>query len=359
MNATDAPNTKHSASEAIAATALIQIATLPPPQCAQRPLTPRSSGDVSPRRSASQAISPNHHLRSSPNHNQSQVPDPFHTPTRKRQQNPMLMLTPVSPGHVRQVSSQASEPPSRPHHETHHTHQAPAALSVSPQPTSADPGSLVSPSIRHEGLGMPLPLPRPMREPFQRESFKFVNESISPKFSPDKNANPTSQRGPASRALQNIVFHSHHHDSKPKRHRLNKFQLDVLNMVFERAFYPSAATREALAAKLDMEPKAVQVWFQNQRQNWRGKVQKTQDPSQKDQDLVSSEASAPSSDAPVPARPRGKRQSAKNTLKREDAHEGKDVDLDEIFAQLSRPQGDQPVDISVPRTPSPRPQPLS
>ncbi|KAJ1552947.1 hypothetical protein HK405_009459, partial [Cladochytrium tenue] len=56
---------------------------------------------------------------------------------------------------------------------------------------------------------------------------------------------------------------------KPKRRRANAEQLAVLNSVLETTFFPSTELRQSLARRLGMTPRAVQIWFQNKRQNWR------------------------------------------------------------------------------------------
>ncbi|RKP24831.1 PRD class homeobox transcription factor PRD10b, partial [Syncephalis pseudoplumigaleata] len=54
--------------------------------------------------------------------------------------------------------------------------------------------------------------------------------------------------------------------SRNKRRRANNMQLNELEIVFQRTFYPSTAERHELARKLGMTPRRVQIWFQNQRQ---------------------------------------------------------------------------------------------
>ncbi|KAG0173768.1 hypothetical protein DFQ28_011241 [Apophysomyces sp. BC1034] len=63
-------------------------------------------------------------------------------------------------------------------------------------------------------------------------------------------------------------FHSNDQDDiiKPKRRRANAIQLEVLNRVFERTFFPSTQTRAELGRQLGMSPRTVQIWFQNRRQ---------------------------------------------------------------------------------------------
>ncbi|KAI9349863.1 OTP-paired class homeobox protein, partial [Zopfochytrium polystomum] len=56
---------------------------------------------------------------------------------------------------------------------------------------------------------------------------------------------------------------------KSKRRRATAAQLAVLNSVLATTFFPSTELRQSLAARLGMSPRAVQIWFQNRRQNWR------------------------------------------------------------------------------------------
>ncbi|KAI9197360.1 homeobox domain-containing protein, partial [Polychytrium aggregatum] len=58
---------------------------------------------------------------------------------------------------------------------------------------------------------------------------------------------------------------------KTKRKRPSPEHVQILNMVFERNFFPTTDVRQELARQLGMCPRAVQVWFQNKRQNWRTK----------------------------------------------------------------------------------------
>lgn len=58
---------------------------------------------------------------------------------------------------------------------------------------------------------------------------------------------------------------------KAKRRRASSKQLDVLNKVFERTFFPSTQLRAELGRQLGMSPRTVQIWFQNRRQAIRTK----------------------------------------------------------------------------------------
>lgn len=56
---------------------------------------------------------------------------------------------------------------------------------------------------------------------------------------------------------------------KAKRRRANVKQLEVLNRVFDRTFFPSTQMRAELGRQLNMSPRTVQIWFQNRRQAMR------------------------------------------------------------------------------------------
>ncbi|KAI9276564.1 hypothetical protein BY458DRAFT_505364 [Sporodiniella umbellata] len=58
---------------------------------------------------------------------------------------------------------------------------------------------------------------------------------------------------------------------KAKRRRANSEQLQVLNRVFDRTFFPSTQVRAELGRQLNMNPRTVQIWFQNRRQAMRTK----------------------------------------------------------------------------------------
>ncbi|KAI9308998.1 hypothetical protein BJ944DRAFT_259243 [Cunninghamella echinulata] len=64
----------------------------------------------------------------------------------------------------------------------------------------------------------------------------------------------------------NDYEHRHHQLIKSKRKRANTKQLEVLNRVFEKTFFPSTQLRAQLGRQLGMSPRTVQIWFQNKRQ---------------------------------------------------------------------------------------------
>ncbi|OZJ06352.1 hypothetical protein BZG36_00692 [Bifiguratus adelaidae] len=56
---------------------------------------------------------------------------------------------------------------------------------------------------------------------------------------------------------------------KPKRKRATASQLQVLNRVFAQTFFPSTELRIQLGKELGMNPRTVQIWFQNKRQSFK------------------------------------------------------------------------------------------
>lgn len=66
---------------------------------------------------------------------------------------------------------------------------------------------------------------------------------------------------------------------KPRK-RTSKEQLEVLEKTFETNVKPDATLRKALATKLGMTPRSVQVWFQNKRAKVKNEknAQKTEPP---------------------------------------------------------------------------------
>ena len=64
-------------------------------------------------------------------------------------------------------------------------------------------------------------------------------------------------------------FYSNNKQVKRRRRNASKDQLNILENVFQKTQFPSARLREELANKLNMSPRAVQIWFQNKRQAFR------------------------------------------------------------------------------------------
>ncbi|ORX47188.1 homeobox-domain-containing protein [Hesseltinella vesiculosa] len=56
------------------------------------------------------------------------------------------------------------------------------------------------------------------------------------------------------------------HILKAKRKRASPAQIMVLEHIFDHTAFPSTALRQELGEKLGMNPRAVQIWFQNKRQ---------------------------------------------------------------------------------------------
>lgn len=112
-----------------------------------------------------------------------------------------------------------------------------------------------------------------------------INSTQKEETSPISTSSSDSPNSPPL----NLIFHNsfglrlHHRkdwDVKPKRKRADSFQLQLLQQVFRITKFPSTAVRLELAKLLKMSPRAVQIWFQNQRQTKKEIVndaQETQD----------------------------------------------------------------------------------
>ncbi|CDH58597.1 predicted protein [Lichtheimia corymbifera JMRC:FSU:9682] len=59
--------------------------------------------------------------------------------------------------------------------------------------------------------------------------------------------------------------------AKTKRKRASPSQLAVLNQVFNQTYFPSTELRNELGKQLGMNPRTVQIWFQNKRQALRAR----------------------------------------------------------------------------------------
>ncbi|KAJ9065738.1 hypothetical protein DSO57_1015642 [Entomophthora muscae] len=70
---------------------------------------------------------------------------------------------------------------------------------------------------------------------------------------------PSSCTSPPS---ANVTLH--------QRHRMSPYQELLLGGIFRRTSYPSSSLRRRLAAQFDLDPRIIQVWFQNRRQKQRG-----------------------------------------------------------------------------------------
>jgi len=74
---------------------------------------------------------------------------------------------------------------------------------------------------------------------------------------------------------------------KPKRKRASATQVAVLRAFYGKNPFPDTQCREFLAEKLNMTPRSVQIWFQNQRQHDKMSGQKKSAPWQKAHDSLS------------------------------------------------------------------------
>ncbi|CAO3589778.1 unnamed protein product [Absidia cylindrospora] len=86
------------------------------------------------------------------------------------------------------------------------------------------------------------------------------------------NSNSSEDHPPSPYDTNDEEDHRHHHSSiKTKRKRATNKQLQVLQSVFEHTFFPSTHVRSQLGRQLGMNPRTVQIWFQNRRQALRTK----------------------------------------------------------------------------------------
>ncbi|KAG2187001.1 hypothetical protein INT44_003229 [Umbelopsis vinacea] len=101
--------------------------------------------------------------------------------------------------------------------------------------------------------------PTAFRSPTQRQSYAY---SPSP---PESYLN----RSPSPSYHESSLSPRYSPTIKAKRKRASAIQLDALNRVFTKTFFPSTETRNELARQLGMSPRTVQIWFQNKRQSIR------------------------------------------------------------------------------------------
>ena len=88
--------------------------------------------------------------------------------------------------------------------------------------------------------------------------------SIQNLLSPVHEGENTTTTAPSLRA-------SRRSRAKTKRKRASPSQLAVLNRVFNQTYFPSTELRNELGKQLDMNPRTVQIWFQNKRQALRAR----------------------------------------------------------------------------------------
>jgi len=94
--------------------------------------------------------------------------------------------------------------------------------------------------------------PLPLEQPRSRENdLKESKELVSP--SSDLSMENEDQDG--------LV--------KARRKRASAHQLECLRLVFQKTPFPSTEERKKIAKDLNMTPRSVQIWFQNQRQHAR------------------------------------------------------------------------------------------
>jgi hypothetical protein len=75
----------------------------------------------------------------------------------------------------------------------------------------------------------------------------------------------TKSAATPTRAGARSATHGVEGEKKRKRSKTTPEQLRILMDEFQREPMPNATTRQTLAARLDMTPRSVQIWFQNMR----------------------------------------------------------------------------------------------
>ena len=101
----------------------------------------------------------------------------------------------------------------------------------------------------------------------------YYSPQTSPKSSEEEYPSPLSGSLPKNlswvvSSVDSFQPVDHH---KKKRRRTTEDQLRILNSFFEHTPLPSAQQREELALQTGMNPRSVQVWFQNKRQTMKKK----------------------------------------------------------------------------------------
>ncbi|KAI9483030.1 MAG: hypothetical protein EXX96DRAFT_477758 [Benjaminiella poitrasii] len=118
---------------------------------------------------------------------------------------------------------------------------------------------------------------------YKRPSVLDINNLLcsdqqkSPSLSPSLTSSPASISSYSTTTTTTYSFPKNYEDDyedddshiKAKRRRANVKQLEVLNRVFNRTFFPSTQMRAELGRQLGMSPRTVQIWFQNRRQAMR------------------------------------------------------------------------------------------
>ncbi|ORX51954.1 hypothetical protein DM01DRAFT_1336944 [Hesseltinella vesiculosa] len=157
--------------------------------------------------------------------------------------------------------------------------------SSSPSPTDSLPAFSFPPLYQE----MAAPLPHLLNKPAEYGYSRYGSGTSSPVLSPSLSTSSLStsssyQKDTSSKQKRGSLpsFPSLDEDPaypsdtnaaedkvKAKRRRANAKQLQILNQVFERTFFPSTQMRAELGRQLGMSPRTVQIWFQNKRQAMR------------------------------------------------------------------------------------------
>ena len=108
---------------------------------------------------------------------------------------------------------------------------------------------------------------------------------IALKFSPDgrfnykNNVKRSNEREESSLYWEEWIitqnpFHKNHPLEFKHRNRKSPLQLKVLEKAFKENNKPKTTVRRAIAKQLEMSPRTVQVWFQNERKRQKKKKKK-------------------------------------------------------------------------------------
>lgn len=132
-------------------------------------------------------------------------------------------------------------------------------------PTHDDWSYRADESTQQDQPRYPLHRPTAFRSPTQRQ---FPSHHATYAYSPSP---PESylNRSPSPSYHESSPSPRYSPSIKAKRKRASAVQLDALNRVFAKTFFPSTETRNELARQLGMSPRTVQIWFQNKRQSIR------------------------------------------------------------------------------------------
>jgi homeobox protein YOX1/YHP1 len=109
-------------------------------------------------------------------------------------------------------------------------------------------------SMAHDDGPLEMPMPHPS-----------LGRSAMPRAERAVSAYTREACSTAPYPQQSAVVNEEASQVKKKRKRADAAQLEVLNEVYNRTAFPSTEERAAIAKKLDMTPRSVQIWFQNKR----------------------------------------------------------------------------------------------